>query len=157
MKISAKRVVLVGLLAAGILCGPACKKGSSRPPIESSAIVGKWVEVKDQGERSPRAAPRKETKFVRHITLNPDNTYVMTLYTQSGEATKDKIEGTWKIEDNMLVFQTTSSTFGQKDERRDWAPESSDGIVKRNMPGEGTIEVLSVIDMYGTVTYYKRG
>jgi len=149
--VCAKRLMTVGLLAAAALLAGGCKRGPTRAPIDPGAITGTWIEVQEKGQRTARVAPQQETGFVRHLTVNADKTWTMVLHKKSGEATQDKWEGTWAIEDNILMFKVASSTVDEKSERRDLAPESSDGIRKRE-----TGEVLSVVDLQGMAVDFKR-
>jgi hypothetical protein len=148
---SMKRLVWGGLLAAGVVFAVGCDRGPQRPAIDEASLVGSWVEVKDKGARSPRMAPLPESPFVRHVTLNADKTFEFSLRSKSGEP-KFKSEGTWAIEEKMIVFKVTSSTFPENDERRGWAPESSEGVKKK---GAGD-EVLPILDLDEMVVDYKR-
>jgi hypothetical protein len=151
-----KRLVWGGLLATGVVMMMGCERGPSRPAIDESAIVGKWVEVVEQAAPSPRMRARAETKYVRHLTINADKTFEFALHTKSGEPTNLKSEGTWAVEEKVLVFNVTDSTIAEKDERRAWAPESSDGVREKDIAGEGLIEVMETVDLEGMVVDYKR-
>ena len=151
-----KRLVWGGLLATGVVMAIGCEKGPRRPAIDESAIVGSWIEVVEQAAPSPRVRARAETKYVRHLTINADKTFEFTLRTKSGEPAKLKSEGTWAVEEKVLVFKVTDSTIADKDERRNWAPESSDGIREKDIAGEGLIEVIETIDLEGMLVNYKR-
>ena len=150
-----------GLLAAGIVAVvvSGCDKGPTRPPIDAAATVGSWVEIVEKVKANPRVAGREEGKNSRFLTVKADNTFEMGFRTPAGKETKDTIEGTWvyQKEDNMLVFEISSSTFSEKDERRYLAPESSFGVRKQNIEGEGLIEVYAISDRDGMMAMFKRG
>lgn len=154
--IRSARSVLSGLLLVGVAAATGCEKGPTRPPIDASAIVGSWIELADQGPPSPRVQPRKEQTHLRHLTLKEGKTFEFSLRTKAGKPTKHKIEGTWAIEDNEVVFKVSSSTFADNDERRDWAPESSLGIRRKDVSGRGEVEVFSIVDLEGFQTSYVR-
>jgi hypothetical protein len=153
---SMKRLVWGGLLVAGVVIASGCDRGARRPTVSESAIVGTWVEMVEKAAPSPRVRARPESKYVRRVTLNADKTFEFSLRTKSGEETKFKSEGTWAIEEGAIVFKVTSSTFPENDERADWAPESSVGVRQRDVSGEGTIEVLPIVDLEGMVVDFKR-
>ncbi len=154
---SMKRLVWGGLLAAGVVIATGCDRGARRATVDESAIVGSWIELVEKAAPSPRVAPRTETKYLRQLTLNADKTFEFSLRSKSGEAAKFKSEGTWAIEEDLIVFKVTSSTIGEKDERYNWAPESSVGVRERDISGEGLIQVLAIADLEGMVIDYKRG
>lgn len=154
---SMKRLVWGGLLTAGVVIAIGCDKGPRRPTIDESALVGSWAELAEQAAPSPRVQPRAVTKYVRHVTLNADKTFEFSLRTKSGEPTKFKSEGTWAIEEGTIVFTVTSSTIPDEDERRGWAPDTSDGTREKDISGEGLIEVLQIVDLDGMAVNYKRG
>jgi hypothetical protein len=153
---SSKQLVLGGFLAVGLVAAIGCEKHYTRPPIDTSAILGSWIEIVQQGKPSPRVRAREPQAYVRYITLNEDKTFEFTLRTRDGKPTKYKAEGTWAIEENTLKFKVTSSTFAEKDERRNWVPESSLGIHKRDVGAEGRIDALPIADLEETVVDYKR-
>jgi len=157
---STKRLVLGSLLATAVIMTTGCNKGPTRPPIEEAAIVGDWIEVVKEASTSARVAPTGEKKTLRHLTLNADKTFTFSLRTKSGKPLKGdfKCEGTWSINAELiqLEFKVSNSTFPENDERRDWAPETSLGLTKRDVAGSGITEVMIAEDLMGSPTTYMR-
>jgi hypothetical protein len=157
---STNRLFWSVLLVAGVVATSGCKKEEGRSPIDTTAMVGNWVEVTEQAKVNPRVADTGEGDLVRHLNVKADNTFVQTYTTPAGKETNDKIEGTWTLDqkDNIVTFEITDSTFGESDERRDSAPQSSVGVYKQSVEEEGLIEVLLVDDrMGGSVTFKRAG
>jgi hypothetical protein len=161
MTLSTKRLACGGLLAAGLLVVASCERGPGRPPIDTTQLVGNWIELADQAAVNPRArvADEEKKKDYRYIAFKNDNTFEFSVRTESGEPTKDKgqIEGTWAITtENTITFTVTNNTFADGSERRDWAPEFSAGISQKEAPGRGTIQALTIVDVEGGATAFTR-
>lgn len=155
----AKRPLLVGLLAAVVVIASGCERQAGRPPFEASALVGNWIEIADQASVNPRmrGAGAGKTEY-RYLVFNADNTFEFSVRSKSGKPAKgnNKIEGTWQITSNELIFAVTNSTFPKADERNDWAPETSLGIEKKQVQGRGITEILTVVDLTGMPTTFVR-
>jgi hypothetical protein len=154
-----KWLVLGGLLAAGIVMAIGCER-SGRPPIEVPAVAGDWIELVEAGAPGARtpAVREGEKKEYRHISLNADNTFVLTLQTKAGTPAKDanKVEGTWTLgERNLIIFTVMNNTFPEGDPRRDWEPVRSLGVVRRTVAGKGEVDVLTVEDQTGPVSFVR--
>jgi hypothetical protein len=154
---SAKWLVLAGLLATGLVLVSGCDRGSGRPPINTSAITGNWIELADQSAANPRMqGATKGKKTFRYLVINPDNTFEFSLRNKSGEPVGEGVaKGSWALKGNTLVFEVTENTFDEQEEAHEWAPESSVGINRRSIKGTQT-EVLSVVDLSGLPTAYVR-
>ena len=158
---STNRLALGGLLAVGIALATGCQKKYTPPPIDTSAIVGNWIEVVEQVPTSPRVPVASAKKHLRHVTINADKTFEFTLRTASGVPVKKKnSEGAWEVRPEegaeLLYFEVANTTFGEDDERRDWAPMSSIGIRKRDVGGHGVVETLVIEDLEGeNITYIR--
>lgn len=161
MILSTKRLIFGGLLAAGFVLAAGCDRGPDRPPVDTTKLVGDWIEMANQAAINPRvpSADQQKKKEYRYITFKNDNTFEFSVRTESGEPTKDKgkIEGTWTITpENTLTFKVTGNTFADGSERRDWAPESSVGISQREGPERMPIEVITIVDVEGEVTAFTH-
>jgi len=160
MIVSVQRLVFGSLLAAGFVLAAGCDRGPGRPPVDTSALVGNWIELADQAKANPRVrgAEKERKREYRYIVLKADNTFELSVRSAKGEPTKDtgKIEGTWEVTaDNTITFKATSNTFADGSERRDWAPESSIGVSKRESPDHTTIDVMTIVDVEGAVTAFR--
>lgn len=158
---SMNRLALGGLLAVGIAVATGCQKKYTPPPIDTSAIVGSWMEVVEEAPANPRMPTASPKKYLRNLTINADKTFEFTLRTASGDPVKNRSsEGAWDVRAEegaeLLYFDVANTTFGEDDDRRDWAPVSSIGIRKRDVGGHGVVETLVIEDLEGeNVTYIR--
>lgn len=159
---STKWLALGGLLATGLVMVVGCgKKGPPpRPPIEASAVVGKWIEVSESGAASPRLQWSPPKEHLRYLVLNEDQTFEYSVHTKSGDPAKKKgkAEGTWEIDtqENIIVFTTTKSTLKEGDEFYDGLPVSSLGVKEKNIKDKGLVEVLITTDQEESGATYVR-
>jgi hypothetical protein len=147
-----KRVTIPLLLVAGVLVVAGC--GKSRPEeavLSDDAVVGNWLESPPKVVASARRAQTEPQKFLRHVTLNADKTFVFTLRTMSGDPTKDdkQITGTWEIdgEQNMVMFTVTDNGFKAGETGRDWVPESLHEMTQREIADRGMTDIIYATDL----------
>ena len=155
----AKRPAVCGVLATTMLLAAGCERGSGGRPLDTTTIAGRWIELADQSAVNPRmpgATGRKQE--LRYLVINQDNTFEFGLADSSGQPLEGsgKIQGTWEISGNEVIFSVTGSTFPSGDERNDWGPELSFGPKNTNIPKRGLTEVLPITDKTGMVINYVR-
>lgn len=160
---SNKRLVFLGLLATGMMIATGCGKGSRKPPpVDENALAGNWIEYTGKITSSPRArtTDTKKKKSIRYLTVNADKTFEFSLKDNSGKPAKKgkKVEGTWEInlEEQEIIFTVTNNAFKAGEEGHDWAPMSSYGPKEKDVSGQGMMMMLSVADISGSSTMYKR-
>jgi hypothetical protein len=149
-----KPIVFSVLLVAGILIATGC--GKSRPQeltLTDSAVTGSWLESAPTTTASPRRAQTSEPKFLRHVTLNADKTFIFSLRTLDGAVTSDdkKVEGTWEIdsEQNAVALTVTKNPFKSSETGYDWVPETLSEMTQKEIAGEGKTDIIYATDLAG--------
>ena len=141
-------LVMSGLVVAG------CEKKPVRPKVDTSAMAGTWVEKKTDAGRGRVQVVGPQS--LRHLTINSDKTFEFTLTTDSGQAIDGKATGTWAVEGEMVVFDVKENTF-KKEEHKQMAPASSDGVFEREFTDRGKVMQLEVIDQDDAPAYFEKG
>ena len=158
-----KRMALGGLVAAIVAVVAGCEKKYVPPPVDTAAIVGDWIQFVEETPVNPRVRAAEPSKYLRHLTINGDNTFVFTICTKDGKPVKDswKATGNWAArasekEAEMLYFDVGQSGFSESEAQSGWVPVSSVGVRKHELSGRGETEALIIEDAEGESATYVR-
>ena len=149
-----KRVTVSLLLVVGVLAVTGCGKSRAQEAVlTDDAVVGDWLESPPKVVASVRRAQTEPQKFLRHVTLTADKTFVFTLRTLDGNPTKDNKQttGTWEIDSelNMVIFTVTDNAFKSGETGRDWVPESLSEMTRKDIADRGKTDVIYATDLAG--------
>ncbi len=157
MNRNGKPLALIAAALVGLVLMDGCKKKPSRPPINESAVVGKWIEIPTAEIANPRAAAAAPEKVRRYIDIKDDHTFVFSLRDKAGKPKgKATAEGTWKVnpQTNVIEFEVTKNGFDKNSEKYDWVPATSVGVHRGAVKNQGETDILSITDQTDTPYNY---
>ena len=148
------------MTCAALLCFAAAALGvagcnqSAGEQIKNEQFVGVWIEQPPAGDEAPvnpriRKPPRLSPDM-RRIEFTADGNYKMQLCKPDGTPSSAKaMEGTWKIENQVVVFEMKKNELGQALET--WLPESFNGF-----KDDGGVKSMYIMHANGDNAQYKK-
>jgi hypothetical protein len=139
------------LAAVGVTTG--CGRGQA-PPVDQATVIGTWLETRETGQTGSRRLVQKhwESKNIRQITFNNDNTFRLIVCSPSGKPLDESqaINGTWQIEGHLVRFTVSGNTLEKPYD--DWAPVA----MPTPVTDQGTLRLQIMHENNEEATYERR-